>query len=788
MSDRKVIAGMEQPHEKALQEMMIAAGSLLDPLALAKLTVSHLRELTGADGAALYWWDEGEELLLPLAYLDPSGQRPRPVFHAGQGVTGAAFATGRAIIANDYLNDVANPATWAIDDEGIRAIAAVPLMVEGTPKGVLSLIQRRDGDLTKDQLNLMEIVGVQVAPALYGMRLLAHAKFCQSQAEELAALMRDGARSSDLASLLHQISMVSCRLHGADFTGVAMPGDHFNSWGSVYGNRSEVWSQSGYRDHLGSLVQMRPGAAPFVLSSEERDGFELLAKMPLASAEGLQTVLVVPLTGDDGALVGGLMLGWRFALVPSEAAVTMASTLGGCATALLVQARTTALLHDRERELRHQAFHDPLTGLANRRLFFEQLEQRIQTQGPNGQGEWSMAVVLLDVIGLRRLNARHGHGVGDELVMQLGRRLRDAVEGPDESGADLLAQMADDTFAAFLRIYPDEPVAATLEHRVFQAFDQPFLLGGQPLTIKARFGAALIPRDGKSAERVLRCADTALTIAHRTNQRFVLYDPDHQRDDERQQVLIADLRRALPAGELTMAFQPIVDATDGRLVHAEALARWDHPVYGAIAPEVFVALAQECGLMASLTEWALDTALAECAVWQHEKPGVGVAVNVTYADLQSLAFPGLIESLLERQRVTAPLLSLEMTETTLMEDFETILQVLRKVSGSGIELALDDFGTGYSSLTYLRRLPVRIVKIDNSFVTNMLHDTEDTAIVAMVVALSRTLGLSTIAEGVEDEETGTRLGEFGVDCLQGYGVGRPMAASAFRAWSATVAG
>lgn len=774
---------VQDTHKRALQEVIVAAGSLLDPSALAKLTVKHLRELTQADGIALYWWDENEELLLPLAYLDPLGQHPHPVFHAGQGVTGAAFVTGEAIIANDYLHNVTFPLAWAIEEEDIRAIAAVPLMVDGTPQGVLTLIQRHEEGLTKDQLNLMEIVGAQVAPALHGMRLLAHAKFCQAQAEELAALMRDGASSTDLMALLRQISMVSCRLLGADFTGVAMPGDRQHSWQSVYGNRSEVWAKSTYEEHIGLFISTRSQDEPFVLTHDNADPDDLFATMPLAVAEGLRMVLIIPLKGHDGVLVGGMMLGWRFEFAPTEKSLEMAGTLGVYATALLVQARTTALLHEREHMLRLQAFHDPLTGLANRRLFFEQLTQQIEVTPSDVDGECAIAVALLDVVGLRQLTARHGHMAGDGLVMQIGQRLQGMLEDSERVGQDLVAQMTDDTFAVFLAACPDEPITKTLERRLLQAFNLPFLLGGQPLTIKARLGAALIPINGMDAQDILRCADMALTVAHRTNQPLVLYDMEQQRDDQRRQILIADLRRALPAGELTMDFQPIVNATDGSLLQAEALARWQHPEYGQIPPEVFIALAEESGLMPSLTEWALNTALTECRLWQRAKPGVGVAVNLSSSDLQSAAFPSLLADMLAEHNFPASLLCLEMTETTLMTDIDTTLDVLSRLSTTEVGFAIDDFGTGYSSLSYLRRLPVGIVKIDNSFVTKMLDDIEDTAIVAMVVALARTLGLSTVAEGVEDEGTGARLVEFGVDCLQGYGIARPMTASNLQAWT-----
>src|SRR4051794_36228085 len=235
-----------------------------------------------------------------------------------------------------------------------------------------------------------------------------------------------------------------------------------------------------------------------------------------------------------------------------------------------------------------------------------------------------------------------------------------------------------------------------------------------------------------------------------------------------------------------MVFQPIIDSTTGELVSAEGLARWTHPTHGPIGPDTFVPLAEEAGIMPALTAWALDTALGACARWQRDKPGVSVSVNLSASDLQNPPTAALIAAALTQHHLPSSLLEVELTETTIMTDLATAQGMLNDLADLGIGLGIDDFGTGYSSLAYLQRLPMMTLKIDRSFVIGMLENEGNAAIVTMIIRLAHALGMSTIAEGVEDQATWDRLAVLGCDRMQGFGIARPMPEADLLTWRAPV--
>ena len=888
----------------------MAASALTDPAAVAALAVQHLRDVCGTETAALYWWDDDQRVLLPLAVLDPRASGLHQVFHPGQGATGLAFSTSSAILTNNYPDGVQFPPAWKVAD-GLRAVAAVPLQAGGRTAGVLVVGQRGTGDVTEAHAAAMRVIGHEVAPMLHSMRALAHAQFRLAEVRQLTALIRDAAAAAEIAPVLQHICELSARMLGADFAVVAQLADGTGSADSAaLATRPPLHARAAYGTRT-AMADWDRGAIELQLPDGDAVRIDVpensTDSMPLFGLESVRTALAIPLVTASGARAGVLLLGWRFPVDPSTQLVSLARTLAAAATSLLVREGTERALrasealwrttldnapvgiclvslagefqlvndamtrilgysekeligrnfttitlpsyvpekqellrrllardvqsgtlqtqcihadghnvwtsisaqlipgedadgalfsvqleditfqHEQNEKLVHLATHDSLTGLANRRLFHAMLSGRVLARLPT-------VVALIDVPDLHGLEDRYGHLPAGEVVRDLAARLASVVstigEGAGNNGTDgapgsqpaqeCVARLGSDEFAVMFAAgsIDEETVVA----RLVAVLQAPVTVGGRTHTLSVHVGLAMSPDDGPSAQDLMHSADIALTEARREGRTARRHSIDLRQRVTHRERLTVDLREALRSGSLTLAYQPIIQAGTGILSAAEALARWHHPEFGPIPPDVFVALAEETGLMPDLTTWALGAALRACAGWQSVKPGVAAAVNLSASDLQNPATAETIAATLAEHSVAPALLELELTETTVMTDLVAAHSMLALLAELGVGLGIDDFGTGYSSLSYLQRLPMVTLKIDRSFVTTMLADSGNSAIVTMVLQLARTLGMGTVAEGVEDSATHERLTAMHCDRIQGYAIARPMPESEFLIW------
>jgi diguanylate cyclase (GGDEF)-like protein len=429
----------------------------------------------------------------------------------------------------------------------------------------------------------------------------------------------------------------------------------------------------------------------------------------------------------------------------------------------IVRLHRAALSDDLRREVRareHEARHDGLTGLPNRREFI-----RLMDGAPREAG----VLLLVDVDDFHEVNTGLGHEAGDRVLVEVGRRLKAAVDGP-------VARLGGDEFVAFLPDTTEVCDAHARAQAVLASLQDPILVDGVPVLAHATAGVAMLDVDMR-ANAALADADTALWQAKSSREPLdVFADQPAAERGRRRLRLASDLPKALKDGSLTVAFQPQMDAASGRVTSAEALARWTHPVLGPIPPLEFVAIAERTGLMRELTLTVLDQALSAAAGWARMGRRLGVAVNVSTQDLRDVAFADSVAELLARRGVAAASLTLEITETGVMSDPARCVEVLDRLADLGVRLSVDDFGTGYSSLAYLDRLPVHEVKIDRSFVNRLAECPNDNAIVRSIVELGHALGLSVLAEGVETSEVLEQLTGLGVDVVQGFYVGSPAAA------------
>ncbi|MFB7268890.1 putative bifunctional diguanylate cyclase/phosphodiesterase [Streptomyces sp. NPDC056244] len=420
-----------------------------------------------------------------------------------------------------------------------------------------------------------------------------------------------------------------------------------------------------------------------------------------------------------------------------------------------------------------EQLRDPLTGLPNRQWLLERTWSALEDA--EGLGARS-ALVLIDLDRFRSVNDTLGHLAGDRLLLQIADRLRLALPRGAEA-----ARLGGDEFAVLLPTCDSTTSAQRVARHLVAELSSPLDLDGLTLVLEASAGVAVYPEHALDAEGLLRRADVAMYQAKRDRTGVEVYESKRDSNTPDRLGLLGDLRRALDAGEVELHYQPKV-RFDGQVAGLEALVRWVHPERGRVPPDEFIAIAESSGLMPHLTEYVLETALAQVARWRSQGLMVPVAVNVSPRDVHTPGFAGAVAARLARHGVPAGSLQLEITEHVLLEDPQRAADTLAGLTGHGVKMSLDDFGTGYSSLVHLRRLPVSELKIDRSFVARLAVDTEDAEIVRCTVDLAHSLGLLVVAEGVEDDETWERLRDLGCDAVQGWLVAAAMPPPEATAW------
>jgi len=426
-----------------------------------------------------------------------------------------------------------------------------------------------------------------------------------------------------------------------------------------------------------------------------------------------------------------------------------------------------------EERFHYQALHDPLTDLPNRVLLHDRLGQAVATAKRDNA---TLTLLVLDLDRFKEVNDTLGHHAGDRLLQEVALRLRAALRA-----SDTVARLGGDEFAVLLP-HADTQVAGRVALQLQAALDKPLVLDGCELSIGTSIGIATFPSHGEDADTLMRHADIAMYAAKRAQGGVATYSTSHDSHSSERLTLVGALRRAIATDELSLHYQPQVDCVTGRLMGLEALVRWWHPERGLIGPDEFVPLAEQSGLIRQLTRWVLAAAIGQSARWHDVGDGVGLSVNLSSHDLLDERLPAFVASQLGQWRFSADRLTLEITESALLADPGRAVDVLTQIRRLGVRVALDDFGTGYSSLSYLKEWPVDEVKVDRSFVRNLVVDKRDRAIVRATVDLAHSLGLEVVAEGVEDEASLRLLTEMGSDRAQGYYISRPLPPSQLVKW------
>ena len=464
--------------------------------------------------------------------------------------------------------------------------------------------------------------------------------------------------------------------------------------------------------------------------------------------------------------------------------LVLITTLAVIAVALLTSvldarliARTTELARSltlANQELTQLTLHDILTGLPNRTLLADRIEQAIGKASEQGT---CFALMFIDLDGFKPVNDAFGHHVGDQLLKAVAERLRGHLHSQDT-----LARIGGDEFVLLVELQePGDAMGVAIKQ--VNLVSRPYRVAEHDLQLTASIGIVLYPGNGMDQHELLRNADAAMYHAKNAGKNgYSFFDVSMNSDARQQLQLLQDLRVALQQGQFRLHYQPKFDAVRRVPIGAEALLRWEHPQHGLLYPDRFISLAEKTGLIIPIGEWVLGEACRQMRQWLEQgRKDWRIAVNLSAIQF---CYAGLVDGVaqaLQRNQLPANNLTLEITETTAMRDADASLLVLQRLSDMGVDISIDDFGTGYSSLMYLKRLPANELKIDRGFVRDLEHDSDDAAIVSAIVALGQALGLRIVAEGVETDSQQDFLTRLGCDSLQGYLMGRPVPAEQFMA-------
>jgi diguanylate cyclase (GGDEF)-like protein len=738
----------------------------------------QLAELGEVERACIFLLEDGRLVPRMASYAD--GRRDLATWEqfrnapVGLQLAETVLRTGEPMTAD---KDSGLLSGWWVDSFNIASGLAVPLGRAPHLAGVLTLDSTQVRPFSEDVRRLAAAAGAHLGEVIEQARTTEARAASLATARVVRQMLVDGASATGVSEAAEVLARAVQHLAGTDRSAAYLLGEN----GTIGEVRHVDWPDS-HKEVVQTRLVGRPAAdVPlWRLTSEQKLPLFVedalsgdLLDPRLAQALDLASYVSVPLFSGD-RLLGLVVTGsvseprkWS----PSVREAVRQVTLEG---ALVVEnAALRAVEKLRLEQLATEAHHDPLTGLANRRRFIEELEASVY--GTEAAG---CAVLMIDLDRFKEINDSFGHSVGDDLLCLVGPRLERVLQP-----GDLLARMGGDEFAVLLPDAHAERAQEVAEH-LGAALRDAFVLDGMPLHVDASIGIALCPDHGRDRSLLLARADTAMYVANRGRHGFEIWAPDGTPASRDRLETLEQLRTALDTDELDVHYQPKLELRSGRVIGVEALVRWNHPERGLLYPDVFLPLAEQAGLMRRLALRVLERSLRDLRAWRAGGHDLSVAVNLSVSNLQDVALPEQVEMLLDSFDVPASALILEITEDVLMADAARSQQVMAELRRLGVRLSIDDYGTGYSSLSYLRALPVDELKLDRSFVSHLTSDERAAAIVRSTLQLSLDLGMSMVVEGVEDAATLSALRAWGCDYAQGYHIARPMAADQFLDWLA----
>ncbi len=426
-----------------------------------------------------------------------------------------------------------------------------------------------------------------------------------------------------------------------------------------------------------------------------------------------------------------------------------------------------------EKQARHSITHDLLTDMPNKELFYDRVEQLIVS--PRGQTAFS--VLLVEVSNYKEISDTLGRNSSDSLIKQVAVRLESAFPSPVT-----IARLENHTFSMLITEQLSEKKVLDLAESVHRVLHDVFYIEQIKVSAQANIGIVHFPLHGTDVDTLVQRAGIALYMAQNSNKGSAVYDSSFDAHSPKQLTLMSDLSHALENQELELYYQPKIKVADGSISGAEALVRWNHPKHGLLGPDQFIPLMERTRLIQGLTLWVIQEGFAQCAKWHKQGLDIILSINLSAKDLNNPELPDLISGIKGATGINPEWVTLEITESSIMTDPDAAMEIIKRIHDMGFQFSIDDYGTGYSSLSYLKSLPLKELKIDRSFVSDILRDESDAVIVNATINLAHNLGLEVTAEGVEDQETLELLKEEGCDLAQGFHLGKPMPQSVFDQW------
>jgi diguanylate cyclase (GGDEF)-like protein/PAS domain S-box-containing protein len=712
--------------------------SNLDLEAILSVAVERTQELTRADGAAVLLVD-GEDLVVRSASGIASSQAAIHIPIAS-GIFSKWLADGVPQRLDDLQADsklAESVERRLIERGGARSLVCVPLQHGQETVGLLLVVAKRTHSFGEKDVDSLRLLAVVISAAL------SHAAEFEAKQEQVEALAKFGAMFEDAA-----ISILMVEPDGAIIDG-----------------NPAVTEMLGYASS--ELV----GVSVDTLVDDEDRASAVKHFKAVLSNDSADHRIELRYRHKNGELVWG---GLAVSVVRAQD--------GEPQFAIYMIENVTERKHAEDELRRHaemseyQALHDALTGLPNRTLFYDRVEQTLLTAEREGG---RIAMLLLDLDRFKEVNDTLGHAAGDHVLREVAQRLESCLRA-----SDTVARLGGDEFGILLPKQNEPSEIIPLLEKLQAEIEKPIEIDGLPLGIEGSIGIAFYPDNAVEVEELMKHTDVAMYTAKEENHAYSFYERSTDTHDPVQLTLVGELRRAIDQHELVLYYQPKASFSEGTVDSVEALVRWMHPERGLLMPDEFIPNAQETGLMKPLTLYVLDEAMQQARKWRESGIELVVSVNVGRRNMLDLNFPDDLAAVLKTHDADPSWLELEVTESTMLDDPFRAKLVFERLDAMGVRISIDDYGTGYSSLAYLRDLPVSEIKIDRSFVLNMTTHTDDEMIVRSTIDLGRNLGLRVVAEGVETKEAWDRLAELGCDVAQGYLLTRPVPPEELTKWLA----
>jgi diguanylate cyclase (GGDEF)-like protein/PAS domain S-box-containing protein len=710
--------------ERIIKTQHEIAAANLDLRGVMGLICDRTLELTRADGSSILLLENDE-----LVHRAGTGFMSDRV---GEGLSlegtfcGTAYVNNRSAICDD--SDTLARFSARARKRGLRSMVVVPLRHGELNVGVLTVLSRSPNAFTEQDLETLELLSVVLSAAI------------------------------SLAAEVEALSRFRTVFEGASF-GIAT----IDSAGHALEANPALEQMLGYTAAELETISLAEICHP----DDQAAGLGLFRELMEGKRDSFQ--FQKRYYRKDGKLI------WS-----QNRAVLQRDSEGNpnaCITmfeSITERKLAEAALTDQSALNEHQALHDSLTGLPNRSMFSNRIEQALHVARCDGG---RLAVLMIDLDRFKDINDSLGHHIGDELLKEIAGRLQSSVRA-----SDTVARLGGDEFGLLLPSQSDQADMVAIVDKIRRAVEQPILLGDLLLSAETTVGVSRFPEDGSDVRVLIRHADSALWAAKDSGSGHAFYDADLDKHDPGRLTLLGELRRGLDREELVLYYQPKARLANGEVTSVEALVRWIHPERGLIPPDEFIPLAEQTGLIKPLTLYVLNAALRQVCTWRQEGRPLSVAVNLSWRNLHDLDFPDQVEELLLKWQADPGMLELEITESAMLTDPNRSQVVLNRLAAMGFRLSIDDFGTGYTSLGHLKRLPVGEIKIDRSFVTHMAANSDDAVIVHALVDLARNLGLDVVAEGIETRETWDRLRALGCTLAQGYYLSPPLPADELAEW------